>query len=53
MTKKNYMKPATQIVRIQHQHMICASPTGMNDKLQSTTVTSAWSRRSNNFDDEE
>lgn len=53
MTKKNYMKPATQIVRIQHQHMICVSTNGMNNTLQSTTVTSAWSRRSNNFDDEE
>ncbi len=53
MTKKNYMKPATQVVRIQHQHMICVSTNGMNNKLQSTTVTSAWSRRSNNFDDEE
>ena len=53
MTKKNYMKPATQIVRIQHQHMICASTNGMNNTLQSKEVNSAWSRRSNNFDDEE
>lgn len=53
MTKKNYMKPATQVVRLQHQHIICASPTGVNDRLQSTEVNDAWSRSSNGFDDEE
>jgi hypothetical protein len=53
MTKKKYMKPATQVVRIQHQHMICVSTNGMNNTLQSTEVNSAWSRGSHSFDDEE
>ncbi len=53
MTKKNYMKPATQVVSIQQQHVICASNHGMNNTLQSSEVNSAWSRSSNGFDDEE
>ena len=53
MTKKNYMKPATQVVSIQQQHVICASNHGMNNTLQSTEVNDAWSRSSNGFDDEE
>lgn len=53
MTKKNYMKPAVQVVSIQQQHIICASTNGMNNTLQSSEVNSAWSRSSNGFDDEE
>ena len=53
MTKKDYMKPATLVVRIQQQHVICVSPNGMNNTLQSKEVNSAWSRGSNSFDDEE
>ena len=53
MTKKNYMKPAVQVVSIQQQHIICASTNGMNNTLQSTEVSSAWSRGSHSFDDEE
>ena len=32
MTKKDYMKPATRVVKIQHHSIICASP---YDKIQS------------------
>lgn len=42
--KKTYMKPTMKVVKIQQQNIICASPYGVQDTLQSTTVTSAWSR---------
>ena len=55
MTKNAYMKPAMNVVRIQQQHIICASKdaNGMNTKLQSTEVSSSWSRSDSGWDDEE
>ena len=53
MTKKAYMKPAMNVVRIQQQHIICASQEGMNTSLQSTEVGSAWSRGGGWDDDDE
>lgn len=49
------MKPTMNVVKIQHQHIICASTdaNGMNTKLQSSEVGSAWSRGSNGWDDDE
>ena len=52
MTKKAYVKPVMNVVKIQQQHIICASQEGMNTSLQSTEVGSAWSRGSD-WDDEE
>ena len=46
MTKKAYMKPATNVVKIQQQRVICAS-------LQSEEVGSAWSRGGSGWDDDE
>ena len=53
MTKKAYMKPAMRVVRIQQQHIICASQEGMNTKLQNSEVGSAWSRGNSGWDDDE
>ena len=53
MIKKTYVEPALQIVKLQQRHIICTSTYGMSDTLQQTTVSSAWSRSSNGFDDEE
>ena len=55
MTKKVYMKPATNVVKIQQQRVICASldANGMNTKVQSEEVSSAWSRGGSGWDDEE
>ena len=55
MTKKVYMKPATNVVKIQQQRVICASydANGMNTKVQSEEVGSAWSRGGSDWDDEE
>ena len=53
MTKKAYMKPAMNVVRIQQRHIICASQEGMNTKLQNETVTDAWSRGNGGWDDDE
>ena len=56
MNKKTYKQPMTMIVKIQHRHIICASldGNGMNTKLQSEEVSSAWSRGGNSgWDDEE
>ena len=56
MTKKAYMKPVMNVVKIQQRHIICASldGNGMNTKLQSTEVDNAWSRRGNSgWDGEE
>lgn len=55
MTKKAYMKPTMNVVKIQQQHVICASENyGMNTKLQSTeTVGSAWSRSNRGWSDDE
>ena len=55
MTKKAYMKPVMNVVKIQQRHIICASQDqyGMNKSLQSTEVSSAWSRRNSGWDDDE
>ena len=55
MTKKAYMKPATNVVKIQQQRVICASydTNGMNTKVQSEEVGSAWSRGGSGWDDED
>jgi len=53
MTKKAYMKPATNVVKIQQQHVICASQYGMNTKVQSEEVGSAWSRSNRGWSDNE
>ena len=45
MTKKEYMKPTMEVVKIQQQRVICASQYGMNTKVQSNSedeVDSAW-----------
>ena len=46
MTKKAYMKPATNVVKIQQQRVICAS-------LQSEEVDNAWSRKHKDVWDED
>ena len=55
MTKKAYMKPVMNVVRIQQQHVICASQDqhGMNKSLQGQKVGSAWSRGNDGWDDDE
>ena len=53
MTKKAYMKPATNVVKIQQQRVICASQDGMNTKVQSEEVDNAWSRKHKNVWDED
>ena len=54
MTKKAYMKPATNVVKIQQQHVICASEYGMNKSLQTEqTVDKAWSRSNRGWSDDE
>ena len=55
MTKKAYMKPVMNVVKIQQRHIICASldGNGMNTKLQSEEVSNAWSRGNSGWDDDE
>ena len=53
MTKQTYMKPAMQVVKLHQWNIICGTTQGMNQTLQKTTVSSAWSRGCNDFDDEE
>ena len=53
MTKKAYMKPTMNVVKIQQQRVICASNGGMNTKLQGSEVGSAWSRSNSGWDDDE
>ena len=53
MTKKAYMKPATNVVKIQQQRVICASQDGMNTKVQSEEVDNAWSREHKDVWDED
>ena len=57
MTKKAYMKPTMNLVKIQQRHIICASQDqyGMNKSLQSEeTVDAAWSRQGGSvWDDDE
>ena len=45
MTKKEYMKPEMEVVKIQQQCQILAGSldaNGMNDTLQEETVTDGW-----------
>ena len=53
MIKKEYMKPTLKVVKIQQQRVICASQYGMNTKVQSEEVGSAWSRGNSGWDDDE
>ncbi len=55
MAKKAYMEPAMRVVRIQQQHIICVSKNqyGVNKQLQSGEVSSAWSRGTSGWDDDE
>ena len=53
MTKKAYMKPAMNVVKIQQQRVICASQYGMNTKVQDEEVNTGWSRGNSGWDDEE
>ena len=55
MTKKAYMQPVTNVVKIQQQRVICASydTNGMNKSLQGEEVSSAWSRGGSGWDDDE
>ena len=56
MTKKEYMKPATNVVKIQQRACILSGSldaNGMNTKVQSEEVGSAWSRGNSGWDDEE
>ncbi len=53
MTKKEYMKPAMNVVKIQQQRVICASQHGTNTLLQSDEVDQAWSRGNGGWDDDE
>ena len=53
MTKKAYVKPVMNMVRIQQRASILgASEYGMNGKVQSTEVSSAWSRGNGGWDDD-
>ena len=56
MTKKAYMKPAMNVVKIQQRACILSGSldaNGMNTKVQSEEVGSAWSRGGSGWDDEE
>ena len=55
MTKKAYMKPAMNVVKIRQQRVICASydTNGMNKSLQNEEVSSAWSREHKNVWDDD
>ena len=51
--KKTYMQPAMQVMRIQQQNLLTGTTEGMSNQLQSGTVSSAWSRETGNWDDDE
>ena len=53
MTKKAYMKPVMNVVKIQQRHIICVSQEGMNTSLQNEEVDAAWSRGNSGWDDDE
>ena len=53
MTKKAYMQPVTNVVKIQQQRVICASQYGMNTEVQSDEVDKAWSREHKNVWDDD
>ena len=42
-----------QVVKIQQQNIICDSTNGLNNQLQSGTVSSAWSRGGSGWDEED
>ena len=52
MTKKAYMQPVTNVVKIQQRHIICASD-GMNKSLKDEEVETSWSRGLNIWGDDE
>lgn len=37
--KKVYMKPVLQVVKLQHQHIICTSPFGANNVSNSESIS--------------
>ena len=54
MTKKEYLKPTMNVVKIQQENIICGTTQGLNNQLQSgSTVTSAWGRGGSAWDDDE
>ncbi len=53
MTKKAYMQPVMNVVKIQQQRVICASQYGMNTEVQNEEVGSAWSREHKNVWDDD
>ena len=57
MTKKAYMKPVMNVVKIQQRVSILSGsldPNGMNKSLQTKqTVNSAWSRGNRGWDDDD
>lgn len=53
MTKKAYMKPAMNVVKIQQRASILTGSTdanGMNTTLKEEEVTSAWTKRNSDYD---
>ena len=61
MTKKDYMQPTTNVVKIQHSKMLCISDVKTNcldnNLTQDETPGDAWndamSRRKNDWDEDE
>lgn len=54
MTKKNYMKPTMEVVKIQQDACILnASNYGLSNGLNITEVSSAWSRGDVDWSDDE
>jgi hypothetical protein len=54
MTKKEYTMPITKVTATQPLQMVCASPSeGVNNQLQNSEVSSAWSRSTDSWDDDE
>ena len=51
MVKRQYMKPAMRVVKLQHQHIICASPNGYNNKPLSTYRNSGDKITDSDIDD--
>ena len=54
MTKKEYMKPEIEVVKIQQQSQILAGSidaNGMNTDLQNEEVTEGWARFFDEGDD--
>ena len=52
MTKKAYMKPAMNVVKIQQRASILTASNndGVNSTLQEEEVTSAWTKRNSDYD---